>query len=713
MARRKKVSTTERSLLDAWHPPADAGRPVAALATTFEFEAAFYERELLTRFVGCNHDAFDDELLFFVEREQRLSDTYAAVLVDSGHVDGARMSARWDQMPVHVPTGCMHAKVSVLAWERRIRLIVGSANLTPAGYRTNHEIAYVLDFLDSEDSPPRTVLLAFLDALARYAGLNPGEQHAEGRLRAALHSVRVIVDGWLRLPAQTSRRAPLQLVPIFVEPQGELSYFDAIREAVGTTKFDDCWIMSPFWDDPAPGTSAPTDPACAGLRDLLRVRTAQVTVMARGARNGEGQTFVEAPERVRDTLMAVVGSDDVFVAPVVFQPGQVGGERRLHAKGLWLSDGDHRVLVAGSSNFTAAGTGAEDHRCNVEANIALLVRDGVPEYDLVHKLGPPYEPESSGADAHWQGAPKDGEEGEDVKACKPPFLVAATWCVLERKLEIDLLTPPAKSLVWQVGLPADESLEVLWASTHPREPGVARTFKLVEVHASGPRVLRLEWERPQGTSFAFVPVTIKDRARLPPADAMRPLTMDELLDLFVSGKQVWEIIRRALAPSGSDVGHADALDPHKLVNTSRYLTTRTRRFSRALAALQEQLTAVPFTMLDSLRARLFGATGPQALARTIAQEAGLSAAALDSHSTPSLPAELGIFFLAELALVLRRVGAPTMLDPSLQSAAEGEWEKLRSALEALLDESLRMRPPGPDLTDYARRAGFNAAGGAQ
>jgi len=98
-------------LLDHWVPADGAGEPVGCVATTFTFDSV-----LLKAGLAC-----------------------AAALVDQHHCKGSR-SLRWDLVPVRVAGGIMHAKVSLLVWTRLVRLIVASANVTPAGYRTNQEI---------------------------------------------------------------------------------------------------------------------------------------------------------------------------------------------------------------------------------------------------------------------------------------------------------------------------------------------------------------------------------------------------------------------------------------------------------------------------------------------------------------------------------------------------------------------------------------------
>jgi hypothetical protein len=142
------------------------GKPVACLATTYTFSAELLETDLLPRFLGLEFDPAGRVPSFVVEREEALSQITSTVLVDQAKVDVRQTTLRWDQVPVRVPRGIQHAKVTLLAWERLVRLIVGSANLTVPGYRHNREVAGMLDFFDHEDSPPR-VPPDGNDALAR------------------------------------------------------------------------------------------------------------------------------------------------------------------------------------------------------------------------------------------------------------------------------------------------------------------------------------------------------------------------------------------------------------------------------------------------------------------------------------------------------------------------------------------------------------------
>src|SRR5947208_9708758 len=139
-----------RVFTGTWSAPVDpatgeVGRPLVCVASTYTFHAAFFESELLPRFLGLKFDDTESVRPFVVEREQALATARVCVLVDADHFDVSQSTLRWDQLPVRVPGGAQHSKVVVLFWENYGRLIVSSANLTRQGYRRNREIAGPVD----------------------------------------------------------------------------------------------------------------------------------------------------------------------------------------------------------------------------------------------------------------------------------------------------------------------------------------------------------------------------------------------------------------------------------------------------------------------------------------------------------------------------------------------------------------------------------------
>lgn len=148
MNKQKDQKAGYGKILDAWIPSEDAGDPVGCAATSFTFSPVLFEEDCLGRFLQLETDATEDGPAYLIEREEKLSQLIcAAALVDQHHAHGMR-SLRWDLLPARLSPGILHAKVSLLLWSRRARLIVASANLTVDGYRRNHEVFGALDYFE-------------------------------------------------------------------------------------------------------------------------------------------------------------------------------------------------------------------------------------------------------------------------------------------------------------------------------------------------------------------------------------------------------------------------------------------------------------------------------------------------------------------------------------------------------------------------------------
>ena len=175
MSKKSREEQTRGRLLSLWETEADGGSPLGCVATTFTFDAPFFEEQCLSRFAGLKNDLNEDMRAYLIQREEKLSQVFACVLVDAGHVAPLR-SLRWNLLPVRPPgSGIMHAKVTLLVREHRIRVLIGSANLTEPGYRRNYEHVAVLDF-SPESEIPLALLFDVLDFLERLRGLVPGSE---------------------------------------------------------------------------------------------------------------------------------------------------------------------------------------------------------------------------------------------------------------------------------------------------------------------------------------------------------------------------------------------------------------------------------------------------------------------------------------------------------------------------------------------------------
>src|SRR5437867_10233253 len=148
MSKRKRTSSSG-AMLDMWRPPQGAGDPVGCLATTYTFAPGLFDEQCLARFLEIESEPDREDLAFLLERESRLGSVYAGVLVDHTQA-GVEHSLRWDVLPVRIRAGKQHAKLSLLAWSRHVRIIIASANLTEPGYRSNHEVATAFDLTNEE-----------------------------------------------------------------------------------------------------------------------------------------------------------------------------------------------------------------------------------------------------------------------------------------------------------------------------------------------------------------------------------------------------------------------------------------------------------------------------------------------------------------------------------------------------------------------------------
>src|SRR5215216_5198725 len=97
-----KGQESGRKALDLWQTPEGAGEPLICLATTFTFDAQFFEVECLGRFIQMDsHPSETEAVGYLIEREEKLASVRACVFVDRRHAQ-AKESLRWDVLPVAV-----------------------------------------------------------------------------------------------------------------------------------------------------------------------------------------------------------------------------------------------------------------------------------------------------------------------------------------------------------------------------------------------------------------------------------------------------------------------------------------------------------------------------------------------------------------------------------------------------------------------------------
>ena len=614
-----------------------------------------------------------------MEREEKLSGITACVLVDRSHAAEKR-SLRWRQLPAGpVSGGILHSKVSLLVWRERIRVLVGSPNLTKPGYRQNYENLARFDFTREGETP-----LVLLDDVVKFLGGLVDEERlgearagsARERVESFLETVRSQVSTWEKgewKPGQPSAH----FVPVV--RRGE-SLFTQVSRLWRGTGPNLAAIVSPFWDEAEQG-QAVLD-SLVGIMGKNGERT--ITFQAAGDRLPDGTVNLCLPEVYREPA----GSRRAHRFILTNKVDDEGEIRSLHSKLLFLNRDEETLIVLGSSNFTMAGTGSgnSERGRNVEANVAYVIPAAGAEFGRrCLEIFPPGDVVEGSDDKVLFVGARDDEEGEQKRAPRIPGRFGEA---------LFNPGPGGGTLLLEIGPGEPESFLV-------EDPSGKTILGSEEVDPSGlssivwsgeapPSLLTIRWPAGNPESAVFWPVNVTDASRLPPPQELRDLPYEELLDVLASDLPLQEALARAQARRvkiGPEKGDGSALpaelDPHRRVNTRGYLLRRVKRVSKALEGLRSRLERPAFTS-DSLGWRLHGPVGPIALAQQIAAREGPIAA----------------FLIAEIALTISMI--------SWEETDKYVGKEFRTVELAKVMHSLRVLAPldgaNPALAEYVRES---------
>ena len=677
--------TPTAKLLDCWAPPESAGNAVGCIATTYSFDAALFEEECLARFLALDTDPNEDGALFLIEREEKLAAlACAAVLVDSRRTR-CRRSLRWDVLPVRLPTGAaQHAKITLLVWERLVRAVVASANLTEAGYLRQQEVFGVLDCPIGGDGPSAVLrdIVEFLDELVGLTAAADGTPNAAGRrCRALLNNVRERLDD-VRDP--TADRSQLHFVGLAPGRPSVPAQLEAIWP--GRRAPDRLDVVSPFFD-----LGTRNAPAHAFWRWLKARRSAELCIHTTSETRPAGQGIVlHAPESLKDAAPAGDRFTTRFhrVAEADL-PGEHGPlYRPLHAKSLLLANPAWRALLIGSSNFTSAGLGL-GRAANIEANLCYTANarsspERAAALDTAFLRGEPLDDETI---TLWQPRNEADEDDGDEAPALPAGFEDAEVFVERGAMRLRLRFGAALPDGWWVR--AEDARPTLVDQARWQAEGAPRTIEIPWPEARPPAGLEVGWSGT--TEPAWWPVNIRDALALPPVEELKSLSLDALMEILTSARPLLEVMRRRLRRRARELLHGasidETLDPHRRVDTSAFLLQRARRASWAIAGLCEKL-AQPVATENALAWRLHGPVGADALARALEAEA----ASADERT----------FLLGELALALAQVEPQTrrgsLPADAVRAAIDDYVATLVPRAEAQLSKAT------PSLARYVRQA---------
>lgn len=582
-------------LLDNWSPPDGAGEAVACLATSFTFEADFFTQDCLSRFLSLSRAQGEgdhiSDLAALLEEEDRLSEAQVTVLVDRS-TPAEKRNLRWDLIPISAPGGLLHAKVAVLIWERAARIILGSANLTSAGYRRQIEIALAFD-LDANCSVPRSVVDDLVTVLGSYVDLAPGpDTGAKLRARSTL---RLLEERASTLALPTSQHPKLRLALAPSRPgQSPIALWERVWSGPRPLH---ATALSPFWDGQA-GRGA--------IERIEAQRTGRpaadrtTTIVLGSDRNGT----VQAPAHLGDGNRRLFEFKDPDDEP-----------RLLHAKVLTFESDQWLAVMVGSSNATRQGLGLDPTRGHEEINLWIGVPRQSKDAKTLRKLislGDRLDP-----------ATLQYEEGQDEdEPATPPLPGGFLDCTID-------VGPPV-----QVALRFDpRALPPAWSVRTPLGQVVATHDLAVQLQADAPIVVPLDenvlpsyldviWEVDGLTEHATWTANVDDRGALPAPDELASLPVDLILAALASSRPLPDAVEHELRQrSRSAGGHTTPdLNPLNRFDDSGLLLQRARRFSVSLWNLEQRLQR-PTANADALRWRLEGPFGPLALVDGLVEQA--------------------------------------------------------------------------------------------
>jgi hypothetical protein len=691
-----------QKLIDFYTPPEEGYVLESFLATTYQVDFEFFEDDLLALALGVRTPA-NRGRAFRADIERRLQTATVSVLYDlRGCPKLRRASPRIDALPVI--TRKQHAKVSLLAWVKRgegtsepvkrVRLIVGSANLTRQGFRENYECASALDFGGAK-SRGRGLLLRALDLVASMGG-----ECESAQLDSQLEEFRAFAQGVSTDPL------PQDAPVTFVSAEDALQELSRAWEELDGSNPELATVVSPFWPE---GSTAG-----AALAELIShfANPKRVDLVCRGVEAPNGRDWIpEFDPAVAAELKGKISSR-LFLMPALPSAGvdedandrgdesevdEIGRyrpsgpadkgvpRRALHAKMIWLDGKKGSVGYIGSSNCTRRGM-ALGAPSNWEAGLIYQVsRSARARMDLLGIAG-------KGFEVMAGKLPPAKKPQKDEENPVPNFLAD----IVARQHDV--------TIRFQKNIAAPENFEILMPVPTPlgdggywlvyqRRDGKVPTRISVDLrectrcdtnlkpfHPVGEGApseaavyVEVRWEG----NIGFFPVRFDDKASLPVLPAGRRPTENELIEYFLFGREPdWD----GDGGGGGPQGDPDPPQSEKAVDTRRILSYFIRRFVQALPGIETEMIAAAYSRAALLNA-LKGPTSPLALAK----QAFASLGQPRGRHEPLKTATAVGFQLVEICAALKRSKAQVS-DKELRQYFDPVLEECRGFLNEVVKE---------------------------
>ena len=688
-----RVVTAHR-LIELWEAP-QGYRLASVVTTTYELQADFLEEDLLPVALGLRLPPARGRD-FRLELEHALGDTEVSIFFHPGrYKPGLRRSPRVDLVPL--PEGRypkLHAKVVLMrfvceseseAVHQIVRLVVGSANLTGSGYRSNIEVAASIDDTPSASPEAATAVRDAVDWLERLIG--PSTDQVTRQLR----DMKAV---FARRPAPR-RDTRLRFVG--------LPSANGFPPLAGPGEWvDELTIASPFW------------PSGDDLSDVVRAlarlcggRWGAVRLVGPAALDERGDARPVIPAALVRALLDAGAKVEVAAADpgygcviadeddegefdkVAGRRGSIPqGNRSLHAKILLAVGGRNTRLGIGSFNLTRKGLGLV-RNSNAEAGLLWsLPTDKSSGLGAIVSFGTAWQkvirkPEEFVVEpGHYDGDDEGGWPAfiRSLQAKRDELLVegdARTWpdkvVIRMKDIRSRLLNQEQWFDAWTVRAPADADgvfsvstpLNASWLEQSPAGNG-----------QSWPALPDLEAEISWDGGVAILPVVFEDKHLFPVAESRSREDEQSLVSWFLG-----------LRPAGEmeDGGFGHSIDPIRGNGepppaTGDILSYLVRDFVHALPGIRNRLTDAGMTE-TGLRTALLGHRSPVELARE-----SLRAYRTPQPGKPRKTAVATAFQLAELRRLLQTVPLPELTAGVADTLRNEAVAKVSSALDEVVAE---------------------------
>ena len=694
-----------RRLIELWEAP-QGYRLASVIATTYELQADFLEEDLMPVALDLRLPPARGRD-FRLELERALEDIEVSIFFHPGRYQpGLRRSPRIDLLPL--PEGRypkLHAKVALLrfvtpavleAANQVVRLVVGSANLTGSGYRSNIEVAASIADAPGASAEAATAVRDAVDWLERLIGRSTEQVTRQLRDMKAVFANR---------PAP---RRDKRLRFVGLPSTNGFPPLAGHRDRV-----DEFTIASPFW----PSGDDLSDVAAA-LRRLCGGRWGTVRLIGPADLDEQGEARPVIPAGLVRALLATGANVEVaaadpgygcatadeddegeFDAVAERRGSNLHGNRSLHAKALLAVGGETTRLAIGSFNLSRKGLG--------------LVSGGNAEAGLLWTLP---NDQSSGLagvlsfGTAWRIVTRKPEEfvvepenyAGDDEGSWPAFILSLRAKRDELLIEGDATTWPGEVVIrmrdirsrllnqeqwfdsWTVRAPTDTDgvftastpLTPSWLDRSPARDG-----------QPWPALPDLEAEVSWDGRVATLPVVFENKDLFPVVESRSREDEQSLVAWFLG-----------LRPAGEmeDGGFGHSIDPIRgngelPTVTEDILSYLVRDFVHALPGIRNRLADAGMTE-TGLRAALLGHRSPVALARE-------SLRAYRNHQ-PGKPCKTVVataFQLAELRRLLQTVPLPDLADGVADGLRAEAVAEVSSALDKVVAEL-----PTKDCTEIVR-----------